>query len=160
GGYINMFSKQPELTSFISGTAGAGLPEYGRATIDVNVGEDQLGLGGGTALRLNAMYTSADTPGRDFVESERLGFAPSVAVGLGTSTRAIVSYLYLRQDNQPDYGIPFVPATNTALAEYADQPAPVDFDNYYGLTERDYEKTRSHMVTFALEHDVTDTIRV
>jgi len=160
GGYINLFSKQPQLMSFVSGTAGAGLPEYGRATIDVNLGEDQLGIGAGTALRLNALYHTADAPGRDFVDSERIGFAPSVAVGLGTSTRAIVSYLYLRSNNQPDYGIPFVPASNTALAEYADQPAPVDFDNYYGLTERDYEKTRSHMVTFALEHDVTDTIRV
>src|SRR5690606_5449308 len=58
------------------------------------------------------------------------------------------------------YGIPFVPATNTALAEYADQPAPVDFDNYYGLTKRDYEKTRTHMLTFALEHDLTDTVRI
>ena len=160
GGYINLFSKQPQLMSFVTGTAGAGLPEYGRATIDLNLGEDQLGIGAGTAMRLNAMYHTADTPGRDFVDSERIGFAPSVAVGLGTSTRAIVSYLYLRAHNQPDYGIPFVPASNTALAEFADQPAPVDFDNYYGLTERDYEKTRTHMVTFALEHDVTDTIRV
>ena len=160
GGYINMFSKQPQLMSFVSGTAGLGLPAYGRATLDVNVGEDQLGIGAGTALRLNAMYTNADAPGRDFVDSERMGVAPSVAVGLGTSTRAIVSYLYLRQNNQPDYGIPFVPASNTALAEFADQPAPVDFDNYYGLTERDYEKTRTHMLTFALEHDLTDAIRV
>src|SRR5690606_16113331 len=146
GGYINMFSKQPQLMSFVTGTVGAGLPEYGRATIDVNLGEDQLGIGAGTALRLNAMYHTADIPGRDFVDSERIGFAPSVAVGLGSSTRAIVSYLYLRANNQPDYGIPFVPASNTALAEFADQPAPVDFDNYYGLTERDYEKPRSHMV--------------
>lgn len=160
GGYINLFSKQPQLMSFVTGTVGAGLPEYGRATIDVNLGEDQLGIGAGTALRLNAMYHTADTPGRDFVDSERIGFAPSVAVGLGSSTRAIVSYLYLLANNQPDYGIPFVPASNTALAEFADQPAPVDFDNYYGLTERDYEKTRTHMVTFALEHDVTDSIRV
>jgi len=160
GGYINMFSKQPQLMSFVSGTAAGGIPAYGRATLDVNLGEDQLGIGAGTALRLNAMYTNADTPGRDFVDSERIGAAPSVAVGLGSSTRAILSYLYLRQNNQPDYGIPFVPATNTALPDYADQPAPVDFDNYYGLTERDYEKTRTHMVTFALEHDVTDTIRV
>src|SRR5690606_31054392 len=44
--------------------------------------------------------------------------------------------------------------------EYADQPAPVDFDNYYGLTKRDYEKTRTHMLTFALEHDLTDTVRI
>src|SRR5690606_39155433 len=150
GGYINLFSKQPQLMSFVSGTVGAGLPEYGRATIDMNLGEDQLGIGAGTALRLNAMYHTAKTPGRDFGDSERIGFAPSVAVGLGSSTRAIVSYLYLRANNQPDYGIPFVPASNTALAEFADQPAPVDFDNYYGLTERDYEKTRTHMVTFAL----------
>jgi catecholate siderophore receptor len=159
GGYINMFSKQPQVMSFVTATAAWGIPAYGRATLDVNVGEEQLGIGG-TALRLNAMYHNADAPGRDFVESERMGIAPSLAVGLGSSTRAILSYLYLRQNNQPDYGLPFVPATNTALPEFADRPAPVDFDNYYGLTERDYEKTRTHMVTFALEHDLTDTIRV
>ena len=160
GGYINMFSKQPQLMSFVTATAAGGIPAYGRATIDVNVGEDQLGIGGGTAFRLNAMYYNAESPGRDFVESERIGFAPSVAIGLGSSTRAIVSYLYLRQNAQPDYGIPFVPATNTALPEFADQPAPVNFDNYYGLTERDYEKTRSHMVTFALEHDLAQGVRI
>src|SRR5690606_12753872 len=146
GGYINMFSKQPQLMSFVRGSVAGGAPNYARATFDINLGEDRIGLGGGTAVRLNGMYHNADAPGRDFVESERMGLAPSVAVGLGSSTRAILSYLYLRQNNQPDYGIPFVPATNTALAEYADQPAPVDFDNYYGLTKRDYEKTRTHML--------------
>ena len=160
GGYINMFSKQPQPMSFVSATAAGGIPAYGRATVDINIGEAQLGIGGGTAFRLNAMYHNADSPGRDFVESERIGVAPSVAVGLGSRTRAILSYLYLRQNAQPDYGIPFVPATNTVLPAFADQPAPVDFDNYYGLTERDYEKTRSHMVTFALEHDLTDAIRI
>ena len=160
GGYINMFTKQPELMTAVSATGSLGLPLYGRATVDVNVGEDDLGIGGGTALRINALYHNAEAPGRDFVESERIGFAPSIATGLGTSTRAILSYYYLRQNNQPDYGIPFVPATNTALPEYADQPAPVDFDNYYGLTQRDYEKTRTHLVTFAVEHDVTDTVRI
>lgn len=159
GGYINMFSKQPQLMSFSRATVTGGLPAYGRATADINVGEEMTGLGG-VGLRLNLMYHNADSPGRDFVETERLGVAPSFAVGLGSSTRAIVSYLYLRQDNVPDYGIPFVPATNTALPEFADQPAPVDYDNYYGLLERDREKTQSHMLTFALEHDLTDRIRV
>ncbi len=159
GGYINLFSKQPQLMTFVTGTGAVGLPDYGRATLDVNLGEDTLGIGGGTAARLNLMYHTADSPGRDFVDSERIGVAPSVAVGLGSSTRAILSYVYLHQNNQPDYGIPFVPA-NTALPDYTDQPAPVDFDNYYGLTERDYEKTRTHMLTFALEHDLTDTVRI
>ncbi len=159
GGYINMFSKQPQLMSFTSATLTGGLPAYGRATADINVGDDMTGLGG-VGFRLNLMYHNADSPGRDFVETERLGVAPSFAIGLGSSTRAILSYLYLRQDNVPDYGIPFVPATNTALPEFADQPAPVDYDNYYGLLARDREKTRSHMMTFALEHDLTDSIRV
>ena len=159
GGYINMFSKQPQLTSFSRATVTGGLPAYGRATADLNVGDDMTGLGG-VGMRLNLMYHNADAPGRDFVETERLGVAPSFAVGLGSSTRAILSYLYLSQDNVPDYGIPFVPATNTALPEFADQPAPVDYDNYYGLLERDREKTRSQMLTFALEHDLTDGIRV
>lgn len=160
GGYINLFSKQPQARTFYAGTVGIGLPSYVRGTVDINVGGEELGIGGGTALRVNAMYHDADTPGRDHVETKRWGIAPSVAVGLGTSTRAILSYFRLEQDNVPDYGIPFVPNTNTALPEYIDQPAPVDFDNYYGLLERDYEETTANIATFALEHDLTDDIRV
>src|SRR5688572_5078728 len=37
GGYINLISKQPELDSFVGGTAGVGTPEYWRATGDINV---------------------------------------------------------------------------------------------------------------------------
>ncbi|MCH8616392.1 TonB-dependent siderophore receptor [Sphingomonas sp. SM33] len=160
GGYINMFSKQPKLGTFVSGTVGVGLPGYVRGTADVNVGGDRLGLGGGTALRVNLLYHEADTPGRDHVETKRWGIAPSIAAGLGTSTRAILSYFRLEGDNQPDYGIPFVPDTNTALPEYHNKPAPVDYDNYYGLTERDYEDTVTNIATFALEHDITSDIRI
>ncbi|HEU0285269.1 MAG TPA: TonB-dependent siderophore receptor, partial [Sphingomicrobium sp.] len=127
---------------------------------DMNLGGDSIGLGGGTAVRVNLMHHDADTPGRDHVETKRTGFAPSVAVGLGTSTRAILSYLRLKQDNVPDYGIPFVPNTNTALLEYQDEPAPVEYDNYYGVLDRDYEKTKTNLVTFALEHDLSADVRV
>jgi catecholate siderophore receptor len=160
GGYINLFSKQPQLTTAASGTVAVGLPQFLRTTADINVGGSDLGVGGGTAMRLNLMYHNADTPGRDHVETRRIGAAPSVAVGLGSSTRAILSYLFLDQQNVPDYGIPFIPATNVPLADYADQPAPVDFDNYYGLSARDYEDTRTHLLTFALEHDISATLRV
>jgi catecholate siderophore receptor len=159
GGYINMFTKQPQSRTFSSATVTGGLPAYGRVTADLNVGDDMTGLGG-VGLRMNLLYHDAESPGRDFVESERIGLAPSFAVGLGSTTRAILSYVYLQQDGQPDYGIPFVPATNTALPEYADQPPPVDYDNYYGLTERDYDKTRTHLATFAIEHDITDAVRI
>ncbi|WP_167737631.1 TonB-dependent receptor [Sphingomonas parva] len=159
GGYINMFTKQPQAVSFVGGTIGLGLPSYGRATADINIGEDRTGIDG-AAFRLNLLYHDVDTPGRDFVETKRWGVAPSVAVGLGSATRAILSYMLLDQDNVPDYGIPFVPATNTALPQYAEQPAPVDFDNYYGLLARDYEKTRTNILTFALEHDLGGKVRI
>ena len=159
GGYINLFSKQPEVNSFAGGTLGLGLPGFIRATTDLNLGGSDLGLDG-TAVRLNLLYHNADTPGRDHVETKRLGAAPSVAFGLGGATRAIVSYIWLKQDNVPDYGIPFVPATHIALAAFADEPAPVGYNNYYGLLERDREKLRSNIVTFALEHDVTEQVRV
>jgi catecholate siderophore receptor len=159
GGYINMFTKQPQARSFVGGTIGLGLPEKGRITADLNLGEDKTGLDG-IAFRLNALYHDEEAPGRDFVETKRWGLAPSVAVGLGSSTRAILSYMLLDQDNVPDYGIPFVPAAHVVLAEYRDQPAPVPFSNYYGLLARDYEKLRTNILTFALEHDLTGAVRI
>lgn len=159
GGYINMFTKQPQPVTFVGGTVGVGLPDYLRTTADLNLGSDLIGLDG-TAARLNLLYHDVDTPGRDFVETRRIGVAPAIAFGLGSSTRAIVSYMLLDQDNVPDYGIPFVPATNVPLAQYRNQPAPVDFDNYYGLLDRDYEELRTNILTFALEHDITGSIRV
>ena len=159
GGYINLFTKQPQARTFVGGTAGVGTPEYWRATADINIGGVDYGLDG-TAFRLNLLYHDVDSPGRDRVETQRIGFAPSVAFGLGSATRAIVSYMLLDQDNVPDYGIPYVPATNVPLAEFADRPAPVDFSNYYGLLERDYEELRTNILTFALEHDLSEEVRL
>ena len=159
GGYINLFSKQPIARTFVGSTVGVGSPNFVRATGDFNVGGGDLGLGG-TAVRVNTMVQKSDTPGRDHVETKRYGIAPSVAVGLGGSTRAIVSLTWMKQDNVPDYGIPFVPGTNNVLQQYREQPAPVDYDNYYGSLERDYEKIRSSIVTAALEHDLTGDIRI
>lgn len=159
GGYINLFSKQPIASTFVGSTIGIGAPGFVRATGDLNLGGSALNLGG-TAFRLNTLYQDSKTPGRDFVETKRYGLAPSVAVGLGSSTRAILSANWVKQDNVPDYGIPFVPATHTGLAAYADQPAPVDYDNNYGVLGRDREKLRSTLATFALEQDLATNIRI
>jgi catecholate siderophore receptor len=161
GGYINLISKQPQRATFVGGTAGVGTPDYLRGTADLNLGEETIGLAG-AAVRLNLLYNDVDTPGRDHVHGKRWGVAPAVALGLGSSTRAILSYQYLGQDNVPDYGIPFVPATTTVpeLIPYRDRPSPADWSNYYGLRTRDFEETRTHILTFALEHDLTDQIRL
>ncbi|HEX2645156.1 MAG TPA: TonB-dependent receptor, partial [Thermoanaerobaculia bacterium] len=151
GGSLNLTSKKPHLEAAQFATAGAGDAEFGRATIDLNqpLGDNLPGA----ALRVNGMWTHSDVSGRDAVQSERWGIAPSLAFGLGTPTRWTLSYSHLAQDNVPDYGLPWVPPTNVPLARYADKPAPVSFSNFYGLTGRDYEKTVTGLSTAEVEHD-------
>jgi catecholate siderophore receptor len=151
GGSINQVSKMPGLTPSYDVTLGGGTGDYLRTTLDVNQPIEALP---GTAVRLNAMWTDTGVPGRDLVESERWGIAPSIAVGLGSSTRAALSYFHLGQDNLPEYGIPWVPVnTNPELAAYAGGRPPVDQSNFYGLTTRDYEKTNTNLGTLQVDHD-------
>lgn len=155
GGSLNLASKSPNLGTAHSATFGLGNGEHNRATVDINQPIEGMD---GAAFRANLMWTQGDTPGRDAVESERWGVAPSLAFGLGTPTRVTFSYSHLDQDNIPDYGLPWIPPTNIPLAEHADKPAPVDFDNFYGLTDRDYEKTVTRLATAEVEHDLNDSV--
>ncbi|MGE0447219.1 MAG: TonB-dependent siderophore receptor [Vicinamibacterales bacterium] len=153
GGSINLATKAPHLSAARSASIGLGSADYKRGTIDVN-----QPLAGGSALRLNAMWTDSETPGRDVVASERWGIAPSLAFGLGTQTRTTLSYSHLDQQNVPDYGIPWVPAANVPLSAHANRPAPVDFSNFYGLASRDYEDTKTDTVTAEVEHDFNSSV--
>jgi catecholate siderophore receptor len=157
GGVINLATKTPNLGTSRAASIGVGSSDYKRGTVDIN--QPLVGLDG-AAFRLNAMWTDADTPGRDAVTSERWGVAPSVAFGLGSSTRVMVDYAHLDQQNLPDYGIPWVPNTNVPLRDYADAAPPVDFSNFYGLTSRDYEDTNTDVATGRVERDVNAAISV
>lgn len=150
GGVINMATKAPNLGSSRSVSLGIGSSDYKRGTVDVN---QPLGTIPGAAFRVNAMWNDADTPGRDAVTNQRWGVAPSLAFGLGTPTRVTLDYTHLNQDNVPDYGIPWVPNANIPMRAYADQAPPVDFRNFYGLTSRDYEATRTNVGTGRFERD-------
>ena len=101
------------------------------------------------------MWTDSDVPNRDVVTSERWGIAPSLALGVGSPTRATVSYFQLKQDNIPEYGLPWVPVnTNPELEAYSNGAPPVDQSNFYGLVARDYEKTDTDLATAEVEHDL------
>jgi catecholate siderophore receptor len=154
GGAINQVSKTPNLSPTADATVGGGTAGYQRTTLDVN-----QPLAGfpvpGSAIRLNAMWNETDVPKRDRVRSERWGIAPSVGFGTGTSTRATVSYFKLKQDNLPDYGLPWVPVTtNPDLQAYANGAPPVDWSNFYGLEDRDYEKTDTDIATLDVARDL------
>jgi len=114
----------------------------------------------GAALRLNGLYHNAETEGRGFAEEERWGIAGSLAFGLGTDTRLTLSYFHLEQDNVPDYGIPWVPDTVTdpRLRKFHNKAAPVNFDSYYGVLDRDYEDIVTDIATIRFEHDFSDNL--
>jgi catecholate siderophore receptor len=152
GGAINQVSKTPTMRTGDEVTIGAGNADYLRTSIDLN--HPISALGSAAAFRLNAMFTNADVPERDEVGGERWGVAPSLAFGLGTGTRLALSYFHLRQDNVPEYGIPWVPAnTNPELAAYSNGRPPVDRSNFYGLTSRDYEDTNTDVATAIVDKD-------
>jgi catecholate siderophore receptor len=155
GGSINQVSKWAEMNPIYDGSLGFGTDNYKRGTFDVNVPVNEAD---GTAVRVNAMWHENDTPRRDAIDNQRWGLAPSVAFGLGTPTRLTLGYYHLAQDNTPDYGIPWVPETNTALAGYRGRPAPVDLNNFYGLKDRDYEKTVSDVLTAKFDHDFNESL--
>lgn len=155
GGIINQVSKQPQLNRFMDANLGLGTDGYGRAVLDVN--QPLEGWIEGAALRVNLMYHVQDTPGRDYVDQRRWGMAPTLVLGAATDTRFVLSWFRLEQDNTPDYGLPWVPNTAApSLAPLYDQIVPVDFDTWYGVRRRDYEKTATNIGAARMEHDFND----
>ncbi|WP_268074700.1 TonB-dependent receptor plug domain-containing protein, partial [Acinetobacter baumannii] len=91
-GSINMISKQPRLDSGIDGSASIGSAWSRRGTLDLN-----QAFSDNAAFRLNLMGEKTHDAGRDRIENERYGIAPSLAFGLDTPTRLYLNYLHVRQ---------------------------------------------------------------
>ena len=153
GGSINLINKTPGLRRSFGGTLDFGTDRTRRATADMNIP-----LGDSLAFRLNLLAHHSGVAGRDVVNFDRWGVAPSITFGLGKPTRFTASYYKLKQDNVSDYGIPWVPVTNNALVEFRDRPAPVPRNTFYGLRNRDFEKLDSDLVTLKFEHDFNDNL--
>ncbi|HEU4795908.1 MAG TPA: TonB-dependent siderophore receptor, partial [Pyrinomonadaceae bacterium] len=153
GGSINLLNKVPSFSQGFSGTLDFGTDSTRRATADIN-----LPIGSTMGLRLNLLAHHSGVAGRDVVELNRWGVAPALTFGLGKPTRFTISYYKLKQDNISDYGIPWVPATNNALVEFRDRPAPVPRNTFYGLRDRDFERLNTDLVTLKFEHDFHDNL--
>jgi catecholate siderophore receptor len=150
GGVVNQVSKSPQLNDFARATVVGGTNNEIRGTADLN-----YAFGQNSAFRLNAMDQNADVADRDFVAYRRWGVAPSLAFGVGTSTTLQLNYLHQRQDDTPDYGIPFAFGA----------PVPVPRNTYYGLPSDDRSVARVDVGTvifkteFAKDLWLTDNAR-
>lgn len=144
GGIVNQVSKVPRLDPSYSGIFSGGAGPLIRGTIDVNQPIPQVLPN--SAVRINLMAHQDDVVGRDKIELQRLGFAPSIAFGLGTPTQISLSYLLQHEDNVPDYGFPYLNG----------RPLRADRETFYGLTKEDHEKTLANIATLRLDHRFND----
>lgn len=162
-GYVNLASKLPFASNAYSGSVAYGTEDRSRATADLN----QL-VGEKTAIRLNLVGQDGGVAGRDKVERELWGIAPSIAFGLGTDTRTYIFTQHMRQNNLPDGGVSAIgisgyrnlilegrdangnPTNSTGTPVDA---RPVDTKNFYGL-DTDFEDIKSNMFTVKIEHDL------
>jgi catecholate siderophore receptor len=153
GGSINLASKTARMDAFRRASASVGDNGLVRGTADLN-----QPLGDGNALRVNLMAHQSEVNGRDAVENDRWGVAPTLSFGLGSDTVTTLSLFHLEQDNVPDYGQPWVPSDNNVLVESRDGRSPVDRSNFYGLLDRDYEDTAADMATLVVDHAFGDAL--
>lgn len=149
GGAINQISKAPKLRDFAEVGASIGTDNYHRLTLDANKTLDDVGVD--SAFRINLMAHENEVPGRDEVDRQRFGIAPSVTIGLSEQTRATLSYFHQTDDNLPDYGLP---------ARDGKILPGVDPESYFGWRNLDEEKIQSDAVTLKLEHELNDTVRI
>jgi catecholate siderophore receptor len=143
GGVINQVSKTPHLGNDASLTLTAGNNDENREVADANYQFSQTG-----AVRIAAMNMNAGVEGRPYVNFERWGIAPSLALGIDTDTQFTLRYLHQQENNLPDYGIPFL----------FDRPAPVSRSTFYGLPADDEFSTKVDVVTGRFEHKFNDAL--
>ena len=161
-GYVNMQTKSPHETDSYVVSYGYASGDVSRTTVDVNqsvaFGAPDSWLGR-SAVRLNALWEEGGVAGREVVSRKNRSVAPSIALGLNTSTRVAGAAQITRQDNMPDYGIPGSAwseaplAPTTVLAEH-----PVDSRNFYGSVGYDFDNVDQQSYTARVEHDVNSNL--
>jgi catecholate siderophore receptor len=154
GGIINLVTKTPKDRNFgeftVTGNSGTGA----RSTLDVN------GVASpGVSARIVVMGQGYDIAGRDNVEENRMGVAPSLKFKFSDSTTATLSYLYQRERSVPDYGIPFLNAQYGSMRYVA----PVARNTWYGILSQPYPDTTNddvHSGTAKIEHVINKFVTV
>lgn len=158
GGTINLVSKIPNFKPFYDFSLQLGNDKTKRVTGDINLPLKDIGFDEQAAFRLNFLVHDSNYAGRDIIENDRWGVAPTLSLGLGSKSFLNLSYFHLSQNNTSDYGIPWVPDSNNVLIEYRDKPAPVPRNTFYGYKDRDKEKLKADLATIVFNHTINDNM--
>ncbi|NTX16663.1 TonB-dependent siderophore receptor [Myxococcus sp. CA056] len=153
GGAINLVTKKPKRTSFQEVALSGGTAPSGRVEADLNEAVSE-----NFQARLNLMGQLASTAGRDVVQDNRLGLAPSLRFKVAEQTTLELDYLFQREDGLPDYGVPYF--NGKPVTETLDVPR----GNFYGV-KADTERVDAHVATARLtqglgeQFQFTNTLR-
>lgn len=136
GGVINQVSKKAKPVDINEASLTVGSYDYRRLTADLNkvINQD-------LSFRLNLMDTQTDTF-RNGVQQKRWGVAPTLTWGAGTADEVTLSYYHLKDDNIPDYGVPY----------FKGRPLNVPIERFYGMSNADYEKNQTGIATASYTH--------
>lgn len=145
GGIINQVSKKAGGLERGQVSVGLSSSHRERVTLDYN-----LPLRGTTdAVRVNAFQDAGSVAGRQVVNTNRSGIAPTITWGAGTHSEVSLSYLGLVAHDVPDFGVPWV----------FESAAPVPRDTYYGFTD-DFLNTKTDIVTATWKQRWDDNLRM
>ncbi|WP_187278529.1 TonB-dependent siderophore receptor [Methylobacterium sp. WL64] len=161
GGVVNVTSKLPFFAADKVQIDASGYSAPGaRVTGDINT------VLGDSAIRLAFLANDTDVAGRDHINTTRFGVAPSLRANLTPDDQVTVSYIYQKDNNIPDYGIPVLPGGY--FGTYYGRPAPVSKNTYFGRLSpgfSDTEQVDAHIGTLQYKHtfdqdwSITNTTR-
>lgn len=155
GGVVNVVSKLPNpARDFYVVDGQFSSAGGGRITTDFNK------TFGDVTARLAMVGFDANTPGRDYADTKRFGFAPSVTWQINDQAKNTISYIYQNDDNVADRGIGLLPGSYFGTSYR--QPAPVPRNTYYGVMTPglgDVEQTQAHNFLNKFEYYITPAIK-
>ncbi len=131
GGLINQASKTPRQYGVNEIGMTFGNFKNKRVTADLH-----HSFAPTTNGRLNLMFTDTGSF-RDVAKQKRIGIAPSIVFGGGEKNQTTLSHFYLKEDNIPDYGVPY----------QNNRPLDVPVNTFYGLANADYERNNANIFT-------------
>lgn len=142
GGAINEVSKKPTLDPHVAAALSVGDDALARLTADVDAP-----LSSTSAVRIDGVFHTSDTAGRDEIYTRRAGVSPVIGFGLGTPTQVIIGLMHQSQWGRPDYGVPWI---DIGQPGDISRPAAVPWNNYYGFKD-DYSWVSANIATIALK---------
>ncbi|MFN4329128.1 MAG: TonB-dependent receptor [Limnobacter sp.] len=145
GGAINNVTKKPAELDFSSVELSVGTDNKRRAAVDLN-----RVLSDDTQIRLNAMTSDRNIPGRGEADESKQGVAFAIAHRLNSDIKLTADYYYYRLDKMPDGGVPWDSITGK----------PVPGRNYYGQNGRDFLKNAADIFTFGVDWNLGDGSKI